>query len=435
MRPAIVLSLLALLSCTSAFAQNDIENVIVETYYISDANDTVAAADPDAGPLDLGAKTYRVYLDLCSDCSLRAIYGDTAHPLEITSTAVFFNHYNRGKSFGHMVNNAALHQGLAGLDSWLSFRAASIARFGILKEDDPNGNEIAGPENDAGLLANQDVAIGIPLTTADGLMTDTSSAVPPGFYSIGISLDTTFGDSARVTSFVSDSTIIGCSTPGVKGVTADNVLLVAQLTTSGELAFRLNVEIEKGDGSVIRYVATDTLLYLGETPNGLLSYPPQCGCTDPNFLEYDPTAGCDDGSCATTIIFGCLDPTACNYDPNANFDIQALCCYGPDSCNGLDISIVCPGVGMNDEVLSDHRLEAFPNPVRDMLYLRLNMPQASDALCYILDRSGRSVRELRFTGIGSGQSVPIDLSELSRGIYLLRVLAGGEHVTRVIVKN
>lgn len=431
MRSAMLISLLVMLSRTTALAQNDIENVIVETYYITEANDTL---DPEAGPLDIGARTYRVFLDLCADCALRAIYGDTAHALEIASTAPFFNHYNRGKSFGHMVNNASLHQGSAGLDSWLSFRAASNARFGILKENDPNGNEIAGPENDLGLLANTEAGIGIPLTTADGLVTDTTSAVPPGFFPIGIGLDTVFGDSARVTSFVSDSTIIGCSTPGVKGVTAENVLLIAQLTTAGELAFHLNVEIEKGDGAVVRYVATDTLLYQGETPNGLLSYPPLCGCTDPNFLEYDPTAGCDDGSCATTIIFGCLDTNACNYDPDANFDIPALCCYGPDSCNGLDISIVCPGVGIDDGPTGPLGLDIFPNPVHDRLNIRMTCPFTEPATFFLLDQSGRLVRQASNRDGAGGRSLAMDVSDLARGAYLLRAIIDGVPSARVVMK-
>lgn len=411
-------------------AQADIENVIVETYYITEANDTL---DPDAGPLAIGAKTYRVFLDLCADCALRAIYGDTAHPLEIISTEPFFNHYDRGYSFGHQMNNGALNDGSAGLDSWLSFRAASNSRFGIMKADDPDGNNIAGAANDLGILANAITEIGIPLTTSDGLTTDTSSALPSGFYSTGISLDSVFGDSARVSAFISDSTVIGCSTPGVKGVTADNVLLIAQLTTAGELSFHLNIEVEKGDGTVNRYVATDTLLYLGETPNGLLAYPPVCGCTDPNFLEYDPTAGCDDGSCATAIIFGCLDTNACNYDANANFNLYALCCYGPDSCNGLDVSVVCPGVGIPDDPGAANALEIFPNPVHDRLNVRLGSDPIAYSALYLLDQSGRLVRSINLP-TGSG-AVAVDVSDLARGTYVLRAIReDGTQRVRLVFK-
>src|SRR5262245_16554419 len=141
MTPRSLLCSLALVRLVFAVAQGDIENVTVETYYITEANDTL---DPDAGPLDIGAKTYRVFLDLCSTCALRSIYGDTAHPLEITSTAPFFNHYDRGRSFAHAVNNSSLNDGSAGLDSWFSMGAASTSRFGVMKADDPDGNNIAG---------------------------------------------------------------------------------------------------------------------------------------------------------------------------------------------------------------------------------------------------------------------------------------------------
>ena len=217
-------------------------------------------------------------------------------------------------------------------------------------------------------------------------------------------------------------------------MTAENVLLIAQLTTAGELAFHLNVEIEKGDGAVVRYVATDTLLYQGETPNGLLSYPPLCGCTDPNFLEYDPTAGCDDGSCATTIIFGCLDTNACNYDPDANFDIPALCCYGPDSCNGLDISIVCPGVGIDDGPTGPLGLDIFPNPVHDRLNIRMTCPFTEPATFFLLDQSGRLVRQASNRDGAGGRSLAMDVSDLARGAYLLRAIIDGVPSARVVMK-
>jgi hypothetical protein len=432
-RPLILLSALALLSGHQVVAQNDIEHVIVETYYISSASDTMQT---DGGVVAEGSKTYRIFLDLCDSCSLRGIYGTSAHPLSISSTGLIYNNLDRGKTFGHEINNSALDENTVALDSWLSLGAASNARFGILKVDDPDTTSEELFPNDLGMLANEDPLAGIPLTEADGLLLDTSqNETPEGFIVLGtVDPAGAFSDSTLVSAFVSDSTSITCSTPGVVGPTADNRILIAQLTTVGELSFCINVIIERPGGAVVRYVSGDTLLAEDETPNGLLCYPPVCGCTDPNFLEYDPSAGCDDGSCSTAIVFGCLDTTACNYDPTANFDLAALCCYGPDSCNGLDISIVCPGVGMNDQLLAEHRLEAFPNPVRDMLYLRVNTPQANAASCYILDQAGRCVREHRFTDIGNGDTVPIDLSELSGGIFLLRVLAGGEHMTRVIVK-
>ena len=102
------------------FAQSDLEDVIVETYYISDAND---ATDTIGGGVPVGSRTYRVYLDLCTDCALRSVYGDINHALLIQSTAPIFNHNDRGKTFGHELSNSALDEGTVALDSYLSLGA------------------------------------------------------------------------------------------------------------------------------------------------------------------------------------------------------------------------------------------------------------------------------------------------------------------------
>ena len=72
------------LSLLSLFthAQNGLEQVIVEKYYISNAADE-AAADVDAtdmgypiGALPVGSVTYRIYADLLPDYKLQAVYAE-----------------------------------------------------------------------------------------------------------------------------------------------------------------------------------------------------------------------------------------------------------------------------------------------------------------------------------------------------------------------
>jgi hypothetical protein len=128
--------------------------------------------------------------------------------------------------------------------------------------------------------------------------------------------------------------------PGISGNDPDNKILLAQLTTLGNLSFELNVEIESPDGSIINYVANNLVAGADTFYNKWLKYPLACGCTDPNYLEFDKAATCDDGSCNTPIIFGCLDPSACNYDPSANMHLPALCCY--NSACALELGMVCP---------------------------------------------------------------------------------------------
>ncbi len=420
----------SLLTGPVANAQGDLENVIVETYYISNSVDAVP--NEEGGTLPEGSKTYRVYLDLCEGCALLAIYGSVEHPLDISSTAPFYNNPDRGKTYGHEITNGALDENTVALDSWLSLGGASNQRFGVLKVEDPDSTSEELFPNDLGMLANEDPGAGVPLTAADGLVQDTISTQPPGFIPLGLSPDSVFGDSTQATSFVTDSTRISCQMPGMKGHGDGNRVLVTQLTTTGELTFCLNVEIVLADSSVVRYVSSDTLLALDEVPSGLLCYPPVCGCMDPDFLEYDPAVGCDDGSCATAIVFGCLDDAACNFNPDANFNLTALCCYGPDSCNGLDPQIVCPGVGF-DELVTAAGPTVFPNPAPDLLNVVLPELAKDPVDLFLFDRMGRLVFRTQFTsGTVSGQ---LDLTRLEPGLYLLLIDAGERQWAEKVVKG
>jgi hypothetical protein len=418
-------------------AQNEIEGVIVETYYVSDAND---ATDTIGGGLVQGSKTYRIYLDLAPDHSLRAVYGRVGHPLFIQSTAVLFNHLDRGRLYGHTINNNALDEGVAALDSWLSLGAASNQRMGILKSADTDGSILGGNNNDGGsegipggLLLNGDPLAGIPITQQDGLVPGPNpSVVPPSFLVSGEEPAQAFGDSSMVDSFNTEDFRMGSAAPGVKGVDAENRVLIAQVTTAGELSFELNVEVQQPDGIVVRFVARDTLLNANETVNGSLVYPPRCGCTDPDFLEYDQLAGCDDGSCQTGIVFGCLDPAACNFSTTANFNIAQLCCYGPDNCNGLDVGIVCPNVSVASLGDDTSGLVLFPNPVLDeVVHLRVTNGLRISRFM-LQDITGRVVREGVVPPIEDARTA-IALGSLAGGMYRFTFQTSRGPVSRSVI--
>ncbi|MBL0070880.1 MAG: hypothetical protein IPP34_03205 [Bacteroidetes bacterium] len=98
-----------------------------------------------------------------------------------------------------------------------------------------------------------------------------------------------------------------------------------QLTTTGDLSFELNIEIEETNGgstNTVKYVASNDTLLLDEVVSPFLKYPSVCGCTDPDYLEYNSSFACNDAAqCLTLVVFGCMDTLACNYDSQANFSI------------------------------------------------------------------------------------------------------------------
>ena len=203
-----LLHLCILLNSTILFSQ--IENVIVEKYYISDANDFT---DNSGGILPIGSTTYRIYIDIAPGSILKKIYGDPNHPFEITSTEVFFNNILDGKSFAKDITKVSLEENTVALDSWLTLgqvvkKQGAKTYYGVIKNQDDDGSFIGGINNDGGsalistgLLVNNDPSCGIPLTSSDGI--DTMTVTPLSWFDTGV-VDFTSGN---------DSTIFGSLVP------------------------------------------------------------------------------------------------------------------------------------------------------------------------------------------------------------------------------
>ena len=141
----------------------------------------------------------------------------------------------------------------------------------------------------------------------------------------------------------------------------DQRVLVAQLTTSGEVTGQLYVQVfPNGDQS------QDTYLTLSFGGN-------ECGCTDANACNYDAAATYDDGSCAypefaydcdgnclsdvdgdgvcdELEIYGCTTEGNCLYDPNATEHDEDMC----------QISPFC--IGCNDEAACNFNPNVIPEP-------------------------------------------------------------------------
>ena len=111
---------LGLLVFISAFAKaQGLENVIVERYYVSDANDAAGSS----GALPVGSVTYRIYADMLPGYKFQAIYGIPAHTLKLTTSTSFFNNEDRGATTPSYTKLQAKANTVM-LDSWFSVGAA-----------------------------------------------------------------------------------------------------------------------------------------------------------------------------------------------------------------------------------------------------------------------------------------------------------------------
>jgi len=355
----ILLPLILIFFGSFTFSQG-LEDVIVETYYISDAND---ATDTDGGLLPAGTTTYRIYLDLAPNYKLETVYGSPDHELRIETTTLFFNNEDRGEISGDLIGDNRLDDNTVALDSWITIGAASESHFGVLKQDDPDGSIVGGDNNDGGsagipggLLVNDDPDAGIPLTTSDGLIDGTVSSIQ--LIADNLSIFDVF-DNVNDGPVFSTNNGAWAVLGGLEGQTAENRILVAQITTNGELSFSLNVRVNTIDGS------GDPIDYVSGDPAGdevffpALNFPLVAveGCTDPAACNFDPAATDDDGSCLVPEenctecsgedlviidddgdgvcnaeeVEGCTDPTACNFNPNAT-DEDGSCLVPEPNC-------------------------------------------------------------------------------------------------------
>lgn len=419
-----------------------VEGVRVETYYITDEVD---ATDTSGGVVEAGYTTYRIFVQLAPGSVLTGIFGDERHPFVISSTSPFFNHREDGITFGKDLSRNRYSNGTVPLDTYITLGQVSRsfaegAYFAVPKESDLDGSIVGGAQNDGGSagvpggLLNNDAA-GIPLPIADGLMIGTTlptSWIDIGFKDIITDVDTTiFGSDNSKQDFISSSVLL--RNGGVAGMDPQtNEVLVAQLTTTGDIAFELNLETLVDIGGVptaVKYVARNTALEPNEVFTPYLKYPYTCGCTDPDYLEASTSFACTDNSkCITPIFLGCADSLACNYDPNANYHLEDLCCY-IGFCHDLDISIVCPDLRPRAD-LSAKDVTLFPNPASTELFIKTDFLRYAEMDYTIADVYGSKWIE----GKVSGSDKYIDISILPVGYYSIQLSSGQSHVALPFVR-
>lgn len=241
---------LLLISGLEVFAQGGLETIYVEKYYISDSADSRVT---EGGFLKPGSVTYRVWVDMKPGYSLQAVYGVPGHSLKLATSTYFFNNELNGGVVANDVPRLKLDEHTTMLDSWLSVGAGSDADFAVLKSND-NFNSF---KNKNGILKNENPEAGIPLTKFDGLLAGTPQRVVSFF-----GMDTTqlrmlnnFSDtSAHGQSFVTENGS-WASFGGAYGTDTSNKVLIAQLTTDGQLSFELNLQIGTPYGSTENYYA------------------------------------------------------------------------------------------------------------------------------------------------------------------------------------
>ncbi len=370
---------LCLLRSAFAQAQNGLECIVVEKYYVSDANDSIGndLVSLSPGTLPAGSVTYRVYADMLQGYKFQAAYGVDSvplsgtlspgdHELRIETTTLFFNNEDRGATTPNAINNNYMSHNSVMLDSWLSVGAASSTKYGIMKSED---DAVSTVINIDGLLQNNDVTAGIPLTTKDGLISGTPAPEQVTLVGFASELDSAFG-AETVANLLSTFNASWASLNGSKGVdTVVNKVLIGQFTTKGTFKFKLNVQIGTPTGEVQNYVA--------ENPVN------------------------------NEIMLPCLT-------------------FNSDSMP----------VGISHPNSSVQTFSVYPNPAKDVLTIEFNsLNEKKSTVGYVIyDLDGKIILQNNPRCISGKFKESIDISSLTSGVYVVELSSDGITSHKKIIK-
>jgi hypothetical protein len=379
---------LSLFMSTFAFAQNGLEKIIVEKYYVANAADK-AVADVEAsdatyptGSLPVGAVTYRVYADMLPGFRVLSIYADVTRnqPLIIKSTTPFYNNPNGASTASS--TKASLKNKILALDSYFTMGGAGTNVYGILKtDDDATANNITTAGNADSILINKaPTTMGISLVDRDGLFSKSGLANPvaPSFVGFDNNEMDAVGDGSVLIDSVVSMTGVIYTPNGAKGADSlTNRVLLAQLTTGGKLQFHLNILIQKG---------TEVGQY---------------------YVWGNPQPG--DTQRPDDILFQGL-----NY---------------PDSTATGIVDI--PKKAYNDILFS-----VYPNPANDQVTMDFTAIEPNSKGNYtIYGLLGNVIAHKELHTMTGPQKEVVDISSFSQGLYTIQLNINGITSTKKIIKN
>jgi hypothetical protein len=245
------------MSFVSLYAQNALEGIIVEKYYVSTKKDN--AKKHLSGDLPVGSTTYRIYVDMAPGCRFITAYGSPTHPLEISSTELIYNHADIGAEHPIRIPERSYKKNVTALDSWITIGPAGEQYLGVLKSADTLKDYGDVVPFEKGFLLSDKKEMGYNLKERDGFLR--SENIPDiTLYNLDTSLNVlrmeTVGKTFRVVNGAWAS--MGKGVCGVDSL-GSNTILIAQITTVGQLHYELNLMLRNADGSVVNYVAKDPI--------------------------------------------------------------------------------------------------------------------------------------------------------------------------------
>ena len=230
-----------------------LENIVVEKYYIADVMD---ASDSLSQGLKNGSVTYRIWVDMEEGYKLLSIYGAPGNELVISTSTTFFNDTLNGKIKAPDIDHLKLGKNPLLIDSYIAFSGANRRHLAVYKEDDTDGSilersgKYQGGLVERGMLMAADPEAGKAIRDVDGLM----GGGVPALITFGHDFEE-LGNTLEASEIRLDNAAWAVAS-GLQGPYPEkNYILIAQITTDGELSFELNLQLRSPDEETEYYVA------------------------------------------------------------------------------------------------------------------------------------------------------------------------------------
>lgn len=117
--------------------------------------------------------------------------------------------------------------------------------------------------------------------------------------------------------------------------------------------------------------------------------------------------------------------------------------YHVSTINGVDGTIMLPnGFNINNNPVGiehfkkQYRMDIFPNPVKDVLTVRLDLPEAANVAYKLTNVQGKNIFHKQVPNAAAGrqqQTFDLKANGLSAGTYFLQVRVNNEVVTQSVV--
>lgn len=242
---------------------------------------------------------------------------------------------------------------------------------------------------------------------------------------------------------------------GVAGPdTAENIVFIAQLTTSGSLSFSLNIStlgvsrfiLETGDISP-RYNTNNINYPLAGGPGVSITNPENEEQFDNETITIEATASDTDGNVIQVEFF--VDGSSIGTDETEPYQMEWTVTAGDhviiavatdnDELTGTSLPVSIHGTTLNyiEDIIAPS-FKLFPNPSEDgLFYLDIKTADyIAEAYYSIYDLVGNELMFIRISDTElKSNNIIIDLSAYSKGIYFINLKVGNVTYSSPLIRH